>query len=176
MPAVVLGLVASILLLLAGSALWLQQGSLNPLLTAQCLWFWGYTIENQAGLTLSNNFKLLSLSLFNPFAYLFGADDFESSSTAAMRMGVDGNYLRNAGGTIFMSAFLLMAVGVLAVCFSSMRVTLRRIALLVVRIVLPALLYFFLLWLSFIPSNPNKKPLFWVSLAGIFYFFALQIG
>jgi hypothetical protein len=175
-PAVVLGLVASILLLLAGSALWLQQGSYNPLLTAQCIWFWGYTIENQAALALASNFKLLSLSLFNPLVYLFGTQDFESSSTAAMRMGVDGNYLRNAGGTIFFSTLLLLTIGVLAVFFVNLRATLRPVALLVIKVVLPASLYFSLLWLSFIPSNPNKKPLFWASLFGLFYFFALQTG
>ncbi len=79
-PAVVLGLLASALLLVAGSALWLLQGSYNPLLAAQCIWFWGYSIENQAGLTLASNFKLLSLNFFNPFAYLFGAGLMFSNS------------------------------------------------------------------------------------------------
>ncbi len=169
---------ASALLLLAGSALWLQQGSYNPLLAAQCLWFWGYTIENQAGLALASNFKLLSLSFFNPLVYLFNTADFESSSTAAMRMGVDGNLLHNAGGTIAFSAILLLGAGVLAVFFTSisMRVTLRRIALLVIKITLPALLYFSMLWINFIPSNPTKRPLFWASLTGLFYFLVLQVG
>jgi hypothetical protein len=91
-------------------------------------------------------------------------------------MGVDGNLLRNAGGTIIFSAFLLLGVGVLAVCFASLRGILRRLALLIIKVALPTLFFFSMLWFSFISSNPNKRPLFWSSLAGIFYFLFLQVA
>ncbi len=172
--AVVLGLLGSILLLIFGTVFWLRKGSYNPLLMVECIWFWGYTVSDQAGESLANNFKLLALSFFNPFVYIFDVKDFESSNSAVMRMGVDANILRNAGGTFVFSAAILLVLALLSVFLPSHRLSLKQLVLLVIRIVLPVMLFFTLLWFSFISSNPTKKSLFWASLTGVFYFVVLQ--
>jgi hypothetical protein len=172
--AVVLGLLASILLLIIGTVFWLRKGSYNPLLMVECIWFWGYTVSEKAGVSLAHNFKLLALSFFNPFVYLFSVNDYESSNSAVMRMGVDANILRNAGGTFFFSAAILLVLAVLSVFLPSHRINLKQLALLVIKIVLPVMLFFTLLWFSFISTNPTKKSLFWISLTGVFYFVVLQ--
>jgi hypothetical protein len=42
----------------------------------ECVWFWGYTVSDQAGESLANNLKLLALTFYNPFVFLFSASDF----------------------------------------------------------------------------------------------------
>jgi hypothetical protein len=166
--------VVSSLLLLAGAGFYSAGGQYNPILMAECLWFWGYTIDGAAGLALANNMKLVALNFFNPFVFVFKVPDYEASNLAVMRMGVDANFIRIAGGVIFFSAVILIVVGVLAIFLSLFRETFKQIVLFVLRLVLLPLFFFTLLWLSFIPSNPKPKGAYWSSLAGILFYLLLQ--